>query len=151
MRSFMVGAALAATLGAGAALAQDQEYGTPEEAQAMLQEAVAAVESDTDTALASFTAGEAPFKDKDLYVFCGDEAGNFTAHGANDQLVGTSMRDLEDKAGEPLGEKLYSAAAEGEMQQVDYMWPRPGEEEPSQKSSYVTKVADQVCAVGYYQ
>jgi hypothetical protein len=31
------------------------------------------------------------------------------------------------------------------------MWPRPGATEPVQKVSYVTKVGDQVCAVGYYK
>jgi hypothetical protein len=31
------------------------------------------------------------------------------------------------------------------------MWPRPGQTEPVQKSAFVTKVADQICAVGYYK
>jgi hypothetical protein len=31
------------------------------------------------------------------------------------------------------------------------MWPRPGQTDPVQKVVYVTKVGDQVCAVGYYQ
>jgi hypothetical protein len=31
------------------------------------------------------------------------------------------------------------------------MWPRPGTTDPVQKISYVTKIGDQVCAVGYYK
>jgi hypothetical protein len=31
------------------------------------------------------------------------------------------------------------------------MWPRPGTTDPVQKVSFVTKVGDQVCAVGYYK
>ena len=31
------------------------------------------------------------------------------------------------------------------------MWPRPGQTENVKKVAYVTKVGDQVCAVGYYQ
>jgi hypothetical protein len=31
------------------------------------------------------------------------------------------------------------------------MWPRPGGTDPVQKVSFVTKVGDQVCAVGYYK
>jgi signal transduction histidine kinase len=127
-----------------------EDYGTPEEARAMLEEAVAAVEEGKDAALQAFNEGDERFSDRDLYVFCGNEAGEFTAH-PNQDLVGTSMRDLQDKAGEPLGQRLYDAAAEGEFNEVEYMWPRPGEEEPTQKSSFVTKVEDQVCAVGYYQ
>ena len=132
------------------ALAQKAEYGTSEEARAMLEQAVAAVKEDHDAALKAFNEGDARFKDRDLYVFCGDEEGKFTAH-PNQDLVGTSMRELKDKAGEPLGERLYGAATEGEYKEVAYMWTRPNEEKPTQKSSFVTKVEDQVCAVGYYQ
>jgi hypothetical protein len=31
------------------------------------------------------------------------------------------------------------------------MWPRPGSTDPVKKVSYVTRVGDQVCAVGYYK
>lgn len=138
-----------ALLVAGPAAAS--EYGSPDEAKAMLEQAVAALEADQDAALAAFNAGEAPFKEKDLYVFCGGPDGNFTAHGANASLIGKSLRGLHDKAGTALGENLYAAATPGEYNVVEYMWPRPGETDPSQKASYVTKVGDQVCAVGYYQ
>lgn len=150
MRSLLLTAGLALGFGAVGAFAQDQS-GTAEEARAMLEQAVSAVESEKDAALQRFTAGEEPFKDRDLYVFCGGEDGSFSAHGANPALVGTSLRDLQDKAGEAFGQKLYDSAKEGEFQEVQYMWPRPGETEPSPKSSYVTKVSDQICAVGYYQ
>jgi len=141
---------LSSTLVFSAALAQD--FGTAEEARAMLDRATAALEEDKDQALSDFNAGAEGFKEKDLYVFCGNaETGEFTAHGANESLVGKSLQDLQDKDGKALGEEMYSVAAEGEVHEVDYMWPRPGEEEPTQKSSYVTRVDDQICAVGYYQ
>ncbi len=31
------------------------------------------------------------------------------------------------------------------------MWPRPGSDKPVPKVTFVTKVGDQVCAVGYYR
>lgn len=31
------------------------------------------------------------------------------------------------------------------------MWPRPGSTDPVPKVSFVTKVDDQVCTVGYYK
>ncbi len=130
----------------GVAFASD--YGTPEEAEAMLQRAVEAVEADQDAALAAFAAGEADFKEKDLYVYCGGPDGNFTAHPS---LVGKSLKELKDKAGNPLGEEIYASATAGEVTEVAYMWPRPGEEEPVEKVAYVTMVNDQICAVGYYK
>lgn len=145
----VVAAALAGS--AAAALAAD-EFGTREEAQAMLELTVAAMEDDRAGTLAAINTGEDPrFKDRDLYPFCGDAAGAFIAHGANAALVGQSLRDLQDKAGTPLGERIYECAAAGEIAEVAYMWPRPGEGEPTQKISLVTQVGDDVCAVGYYE
>ena len=131
---------------AGAASAA--EFGTAAEAKAMLDKAVAAVKADKAKALAQFNAGQGGFKDRDLYPFCGGPDGNFTAHPT---LTGKSMKDLKDKADQPLGGKFYEQAKEGSVAEVAYMWPRPGSEQPVQKVTFVTKASDQVCAVGYYK
>jgi len=114
----------------------------------MLDKAVKALKTDKASALQAFTKGEQGFKDRDLYPFCGGPDGNFTAHPA---LVGKSLKDLKDKAGKPLGEEIYKTAKEGKVDQVSYVWPRPGTTEPVPKVSFVTRVGDQVCAVGYYK
>ncbi|MCM8624965.1 cache domain-containing protein [Accumulibacter sp.] len=124
------------------------EYGTPAEAKAMLEKAVAAVKADKAKALVMFTKGEGGFKDRDLYPYCGGPDGLFTAHPT---LVGKSLKDLKDKAGKPLGEEVYASAKEGSISEVMYMWPRPGQTDPVAKVAFVTKVGDQVCAVGYYK
>ena len=124
------------------------EFGTANEAKAMLEKAVAAIKADKAKALAEFTKGEGGFKDRDLYPFCGGPDGNFTAHP---KLVGKSLKELKDKAGKPLGQEIYATAKEGKISEVAYMWPRPGTENPVPKVSFVTKVGDQVCAVGYYK
>lgn len=124
------------------------DFGTSAEAKAMLDKAVAAVTKDKAAALAQITKGEGGFKDRDLYPFCGGPDGVFTAHPS---LVGQSMKALKDKAGKALGEEMYSVARPGAVSEVSYMWPRPGSDQPVQKVSYVTKVGDQVCAVGYYK
>jgi signal transduction histidine kinase len=124
------------------------EFGTEAEAKAMLEKAVAAMKKDPKAALAMFNKGEGGFKDRDLYPFCGGPDGNFTAHPT---LAGKSLKDLKDKAGKPLGEEIYKTAQEGKISQVSYMWPRPGSTEPVQKVTFVTKIGDEVCAVGYYK
>ena len=128
------------------ALAAD--FGTAAEAKAMLEKAVAALKANQATALSMFTKGEGGFKDRDLYPFCGGPDGMFTAHPS---LVGKSLKDLKDKSGKPLGEEIYKSAQQGKITEVSYMWPRPGTTDPVQKVSFVTKVGDQVCAVGYYK
>jgi signal transduction histidine kinase len=123
------------------------EFGSAAEAKAMLDKAVAAVKADKAKALSAFTKGEGGFKDRDLYPFCAGADGMFTAHPA---LVGKSMKDLKDKTGKAMGEEMMMAK-EGQVSEVSYMWPRPGGTDPVQKVSYVTRVGDQVCAVGYYK
>jgi signal transduction histidine kinase len=124
------------------------EYATAAEAKAMLERAVKELKADKATALQKFTKGEGGFKDRDLYPFCGGPDGTFTAHPT---LVGKSLKDLKDKTGKPLGEEIYKTAQEGKLGEVAYMWPRPNTTEPVQKVTFVTKVGDQVCAVGYYK
>jgi signal transduction histidine kinase len=142
---------LALLLAADEGIAAGQT-GTSEEAKAMLESAVAALKADEASALVAFTAGTGGFKDRDLYVFCGDALnGMTTAHGADPARIGQSMRDLKDKAGKPVGEEFYAVATEGELGVVEYVWPRPGETEPSPKTAYVTKVGNQICGVGYYE
>lgn len=139
---------LSAALLAGATLAYAGEFGTEAEAKGMLDKAVAAVKANKADALAKFTKGEGGFKDRDLYPFCGGPDGNFTAHP---KLVGKSLKELKDKAGKAFGEEMYKVAKEGAVTPVSYMWPRPSGGDPVAKVSLVTKVDDQVCAVGYYK
>ena len=56
----------------------------------------------------------------------------------------------EDREGKKFGEEIQTVATEGEFHVVEYVWPRPGETEAVPKETYVTKVGDQVCVVGYY-
>jgi signal transduction histidine kinase len=127
---------------------QAAEYGSSAEAKAMLEKAAKELKADKQAALQKFQKGEGGFKDRDLYPFCGGPDGMFTAHPT---LTGKSLKELKDKTGKPLGEEIYKTAKEGSIGEVQYMWPRPGQTEPVQKVSYVTKVGDQVCAVGYYK
>ena len=150
MRKFRAAAAAFVVVTAGGAVAAD--FGTPEEARAMLDRTVAAMTADRTGTIAAINAGNTPeFKDRDLYPFCGDQAGMFVAHGANATLVGQSLKDLKDKAGAALGEQIYAVAASGKDGEVSYRWPRPGETEPTDKVAFVTTVGTDVCAVGYYQ
>lgn len=124
------------------------EFGTAAEARAMLDKVVAAVEADEAKALEMFTNGEGGFKDRDLYPYCVGADGNFSAHPT---LAGTNATGLKDKAGAPIGEKIMAAAKPGEVSEVTYVWTRPGETTPVEKVVFVTKIGDQICAVGYYK
>jgi hypothetical protein len=131
------------------AAAQTSQFATATEAKAMLDKAVAALKADRAKALRAFNEGVEGFKDRDLYPFCADaSSGVVTAHP---KLKGLSLKKLKDTAGKNFGAEIMSSAKEGEVIEVEYKWPRPGGRDPVQKVSYVTKVDDQVCAVGYYK
>jgi hypothetical protein len=149
-RKLMIGAAAVAAVSLSTFAFAQAPFGSEAEAKAMLEKAVTAVKADKAAALAMFLKGEGGFKDRDLYPFCANAGdGAMTAHPA---LMGKKIQDIVDKNGKKLGEEMQKVAAEGKLAEVSYMWPRPGADTtPVQKVSFVTKVGDQVCGVGYYK
>jgi signal transduction histidine kinase len=147
-RKAMFGLAAAVAV-SGAAMAQAQ-FGTAPEAKAMLDKAVAAVKADKAKALATFLAGSDGFKDRDLYPFCFNAGDGVTVAGPA-SVMGKDVRTIKDPTGKAFGEDLFKAAVEGKVTEVNYMFPRPGQTEPSAKISFVTKVGDLGCGVGYYK
>jgi hypothetical protein len=127
------------------------EYGTATEAKAMLEKAVAAVKADKAKAIAMFNKGEGGFKDRDLFPFCFNISDGILVATLAPTL-GMDVRTLKDKAGHVFGQDVYDAAKDGQITEVSYMFPRPGADTtPLQKVSYVTKVGDLGCGVGYYK
>ena len=126
------------------------EFGTAEEAKAMLERAVAAVKEDKAKALERFNKGEDGFKDRDLYVWCANASdGILTAHPYG--YKGKQLRDIKGYHGAPFGETIVENATEGAIKQTTYWWPRPGTEVPLEKTAFYTKVGDQICGVGFYK
>jgi hypothetical protein len=125
------------------------EFGTAEEAKAMLERAVAAVKEDKAKAIDMFNKGEGGFKDRDLYVYCAN---------ASDSIItatpywnrGKHLREIRGKHGAPFGETIMQNATEGTIKETSYWWPRPGSDKAVEKKVFYTKVGDQICAVGYY-
>ena len=148
-RNFMFGIAAVTVVAATGAFAQAQ-FGTAAEAKAMLDKAVVAVKADKAKALAAFLGGSDGFKDRDLYPFCFNAADGITV-AAPASVMGKDVRTIKDPTGKAFGEDLYKAAQEGKVTEVAYMFPRPGQTEPSAKVSFVTKVGDLGCGVGYYK
>jgi Single Cache domain 2 len=118
------------------------EFGTEEEAKAMLQ--------DKAKALEMFNKGEDGFKDRDLYVWCANASdGIITATPYWNR--GKQLKDIKGKRGAPFGETVMQNATERTIKQTTYWWPRPGIEKPLEKTALYTKVGDQICSVGYYK
>jgi signal transduction histidine kinase len=135
---------------AGAASAQKADVGTAVEAKAMLEKAVAAVKADKAKALDQFNKGEGGFKDRDLYPFCGTADAAMAAH-PNATVRAMKMAEIKDKNNFALGAEMLKVAKEGSVAEVAYSWPKPAGGDPVAKVSYVTKIGDLICGVGYYK
>ena len=57
---------------------QGAEFGTAEEAKAMLNRVVTALKEDKKKALEDFNSGNGGFKDRDLYVLCANASDGVT-------------------------------------------------------------------------
>src|ERR1700693_6209028 len=156
IRTFMIAVASAAFLAlAPTAFAQGQ--GTADQAKAMLEKTVSALKADKAKTLDLINKGEGGFLDRDLYPFCFNLSDGKTVALANPnakQLLGTDVRTNKDSTGKVFGPELYAAAQkpEGQITEVSYMFPKPGADAtPVAKVSFVTKVGDLGCGVGYYK
>jgi signal transduction histidine kinase len=149
--AFIAGVAIFATA------ASAQQAGTPDEAKAMLEKTVSALKADKAKTLDLINEGKGGFLDRDLYPFCfnlSDGKNVAVASPNSKQVLGTDVRTLKDATGMLIGADLYAAAQkpEGQITEVGYMWPRTGSDKtPVAKVSFVTRVGDLGCGVGYYK
>ena len=121
---------------------QGAEFGTAEEAKAMLNRVVTALKDDKRKALEDFNDGNGGFKDRDLYVLCANASdGMITASPSSN---GMNLNDF------PPGKNVMKSATVGEVRETRYWWPRPGSIKPLRKHTFYTKVGDQIC-VGYWE
>jgi cytochrome c len=127
------------------------ERGTPAEAKAMLQQAVAHYqEVGRKQALADFNAKKGPFKDRDLYVACIGPDHTIIANGGFPYLVGSSVDAWKDADGKPLGRTSFDVASSKGEGSVEYRWYNPVSGKLEPKVLFVQKVGDDVCGVGAY-
>jgi hypothetical protein len=158
MRTVTIAVASAAILvSSSTTFAQQRgQFGTADEAKAMLLKAVAAVKAHKGKALDMINKGEGGFLDRDLYPFCfnaGDGKAIAAASPNAKQALGQDVRTLRDAAGKLYGLELYAAAQkpEGQITEVSYMFPTPSDPKPVAKVSFVATAAGVGCGVGYYK
>jgi len=155
-KSMIAAASVAVLMALPMAFAQGQ-FGTADEAKAMLMKAAAAMKADKTKTLDLINKGEGGFLDRDIYPFCFEVSdGKILAVASNNakQFLGTDIRALKDATGRVYGPELHAAAQKpaGQITEVSYMFPRPGADKtPVQKVSFVTNVGDMGCGVGYYK
>jgi len=126
-----------------------EEFGTKEEALELLDRTVNLVKDDRNRALDLFTNGSGGLHVKDLYPFCMTDKGLLLGHPT---LEGGNVLNFEDSEGKAVGKSMIAAAKYGEVNEVDLMIARltTDDEKLYKKTQLVTRVANLICAVGFY-
>jgi hypothetical protein len=133
-----------------AGLAPAGERGTPEEAQALLDRAVALVQSEgEEKALAVFNDRKGAFVDRDLYVFCMGPEYKITAH-VEVGMRGIDVATLKDPDGKQIGREMIEIAKRGGGS-IEYRWVNPVSKDVEPKISFLKAAGTQFCGVGAYK
>jgi cytochrome c len=153
-RLFAVLGFAASTISAPALAA---EFGTKEEAVAMVKRVQAQFKKDGPEATFKAVSDKSTkaYHDRDLYPFIyyvsGPQQGVNVAHGARPALIGKNLIDLKDQDGKYLIKEMLVIANGPGRGWVDYKWPNPINNKIEDKSSYIEKMGDYFVGVGIYK
>ena len=126
------------------------EKGTQEEAKALLDKAVKAIETSGEAkALAAFNDPKGGFQDRDLYVFCSGPDKKVTAH-IDTAMLGKDETTIKDVDGRAVGAEILAIGEKGGGT-IEYKWKNPVSGNVETKVSFVKKAGSQVCGVGAYK
>ena len=150
MKALHIAAAAALLVGATAASAA--EFGTKDEAMALVKKAVVFVkEQGPDKAYPEISNKSGQFIDRDLYVVVYGLDGKVLAHGANAKLIGKEMLDAQDVDGKFfVKERVELARAQGTFWQ-DYKFANPVSKKVEPKQMYCERVGETAVCAGIYK
>ncbi|MFA7945099.1 cache domain-containing protein [Pseudomonas brenneri] len=124
---------------------------TPEQAKALQDKAVKALENNETATLKAINALQGGFLQDDLYVFVVDlDTGRYVAHGTNLRLINTDFAKIKDPDGKPVGEPILQLMKEQEQGEYEYRWKNPVTAKVENKHAYLRKSGHFLVAVGYY-
>jgi hypothetical protein len=149
MRKFLTAIAVFAAIVTPPAAAQ--QLATAAQARALLERAITALRADPAGAIARFNRADGGFRDRDLYVVCFEMGTGIVRAHVDARQRGLDIRSVKQSDGQPFGAQLFNAARPGTIATVDYSYPKPGSTIPAPKQSFVTRVGNSGCLVGYYK
>lgn len=140
LRTIVACALLSTAIGAGA-----MEYGTADEAQALVAKATAFYKANgKDKLLEEINNPQGQFIAHDLYVVAYAVDGTRLAHPYNKDFIGKSVADAVDPDGKHYGQEELAVIKTKGSGWVDYKYADPVTKKPVLKSFYVYKVDDHI-------
>ncbi len=142
----LIGMAVCVFLFTSSAIAQDSA--TPEEVVQKSKDAAAFLAKEGEAGLAQFNDPKGPWAWKDTYVFVYDCAAMKLVGHPKASLIGLEPDKLKDAKGSFISIDLCGAVQDADSGWAEYFWPKPGQDTPSRKISYMLKVPGQPYTVG---
>ncbi len=148
MRKLLIGLLV---LSVGLFVAGNAIAGEKEDCVAVCKAAAKMMQDDFTGALCEINKKDGEFVKGNVYVFA-MRGGVMVAHPIKPQLIGRDLTNLKDSKGKMFFQDFVKVASGPGAGWVNYMWPKPGEDAPSKKSSYILKVDDNYyVGAGYYK
>ena len=149
----IVGGIAAVLLLMTASISFADDFGTREQAQAMIERAAKFLnENGREKALAEFGNPKGQFVDRDLYIVAYAAAtGVRLSHPYNAKLVGKSVIEAKDIDGKPYGQEILDVGNNKGSGWIDYKYTDPTTKKLGDKTLYVLKVGDLILGCGAYK
>lgn len=136
----------------GALVMPNAASATLEEAQAMVEQAVAYYQANgKEKTLSALNDPNGEFVKGDLYVFAYDADATVIAHPINAKLVGVSTLEVPDVDGKFWRKEAMAKIAQDGTATVDYKYKNPKSGKVGQKTTYFKKVGDIILGCGTYK
>lgn len=115
-----------------------------------VNEAAALIARDGHDAFAQLRDPASGFRFLDTYVFVLNREGVELVNAGFPELEGQNLLDLRDARGTPIVRQMLELVKDKEAAWFEYLWPRPGDARPAEKSSYLRRVfvGDEMLVVG---
>ena len=106
---------------------------------ALVNSAAALIESKGKNAFPEFKKKESKWYTGTTYVFVDDFNGTVLVNPPAPEIEGKNLIDTKDAKGKMLVREFINVAKTKGSGWVDYWWPKPGEDKPSKKLSYIKR------------
>jgi methyl-accepting chemotaxis protein len=111
-----------------------------EQIEALVNKAAVQVERDGEKAFAEFRKKGSEWYQGEIYIFADDFDGINLCHPEKPDLEGKNLLETKDAMGKLFVREMIELLRTQDAGWVEYWWPKPGENKPSPKASYVRKV-----------
>jgi len=128
------------------------DYGTKDEAKALVKKAVAHIKTNgLDIAALDFNNKKGDFTVNDLYVVMYSFDGNVVAHGQNKKSVGKNLIDQKDSDGKEFVKERVSLAKKNSSFWQEYKFTDPLSKKVLDKEAYCEVISNTIVCSGAYK